>query len=146
MIKKIVKKIKLIACSSGDSSVGIRPFCTKFEAEINSNKVKVTPLTKEYESFEEILNDNLTQLPDNIIEKKLLPIFKELDDFDSLMTEASEQKWKKYKQQQDEEQYMRDLNDMSYKERDHHFKTQYKPKEREQIQQQFQIFKKKLIK
>lgn len=140
------KKVKLIACSEGDSSVGIQGFCETFEAELSPDRIKITSVNKQsdYEPIDEFTRTNLVHVSDNELEKALLPLFKELDDFDSVMTEASKKKYNEYLHQQGEEQYMRDLSEMGYQERDRHFKTQYKPKERERVQQQFQTFKKKL--
>ena len=39
-----MKKVKMIACGEGDSSVGIPSFCDDFDVELYPNKVKVIPV------------------------------------------------------------------------------------------------------
>ena len=142
-----MKKVKMLGCSDGDSSVGIPSYCEEFMIDVLPKKVKITPV-KSYDDFEPMemdLTTDLSEVEDKILQKTLFPIINE-NYFEGELTRLETEAYQKKRLENEErfykEQYFADNMAKSYKEQESHFKK-YHQGDKEFLAE-FQAYKRKL--
>ena len=143
------REINFVYCSPSDYNVGISSHCEKIKAEIYPNKVIFNQVDKSKHSLftfpnKEPLSKNLVSASDERLEKEFRGYFEDTK-YDTFVTEKNYNKILKYKEEENEKDLFRTLGELSSKEREKYFRSEFKgdPKEREAFKKKYYDFKTK---